>query len=139
MIAALLTLAVAAVAPPAEAAKRKPMGGTFDLFLPVPYPAENSSGSHCQDAPEPYSKFVQRLTVPAPGKYTLTLRDVVGDWVVEIYDARGTRIGLASTMLADAATVSFKNKRAGKVAYTIMICNYTGGPRGIGQWLYVFA
>jgi len=137
-----LALAVAALASPAaEAAKRKPISGSYDLFLPVPNPQEDAGGSHCKTAQEGLSLHVHRLTVPAPGRFAMTLDDVVGDWVIEVYDAKGARVAQSGTLAVPPApaTVSFRNKRAGKTAYTIMICNYAGGPRGTGTWRYDFS
>lgn len=139
-VAVVATAAAVLAAPPADAAKRKPMSGSYPLTLPVPYPGESADGSHCREAPDGLSKHVQRITVPAPGRFTFRLTQVVGDWVIELHDTRGRMLasGASSDPVAPERKLTFRHRSRAKATYLVMVCNFTGGPQGHVAWTYVF-
>lgn len=139
LVAASLA-AACLVAPAAEAKHRKPLSGRYDLTLPVPFPGESSSGSHCQDAPEGVSKDTRVLTLPAAGQFKLTLAGYTGDWVVELTDAKGRLVGSAGGVSTGASTmsVSYRKKSAKSEKLTVAVCNYLGTPQGRVAWIFTF-
>ena len=140
-IAAALVASAAVVAAPASAAppKPKPMSGSYDLQLPVPFPMESSAGTHCADAPDSVSKHAKKFVVPWKGSLTFALSRTVGDWVIEIYDAKGAFLGMgaSSDPLATSRTLTYKKKSSAKQTFTVMVCNYAGGPNGHVDWKIV--
>ena len=137
-IAAALAASAAVVATPASAAppKPKPMSGSYDLQLPVPFPMESSTGSHCADAPDSVSKHAKKFVVPWSGVMSFTLSGTVGDWVMELYDPKGSFVGMgaSSDPLATSRTLKYKKKSSARQTYTLMVCNYAGGPNGRVDW-----
>ena len=140
MSAALVAAAVLA-APPAEAAKPKPkpISGSYDVTIPVPFVVEGEDGSHCKDAPEGLSKHTSKITLPYAGKLTLGVTRIVGDWVIELYDANGTRVAYAAVFdpTGTERTLTYKKKSKAKMTYTVMVCNVSGGPNGTVKWTFV--
>ena len=140
VVAASLAAACLA-APAAEATRRKPLHGSYALTLPVPYPLEAESGSHCQDAPEVLSKDARKLPLPAAtGKLKVSLSGHVGDWVVELWDAKGRMLTLAGGVGTGdtVTTATYKKKSRTSEALTVMVCNYSGGPTGQVAWSFMF-
>jgi hypothetical protein len=141
VLAALLA-ATAVAAPAAEAKpKPKPMSGSYDAFLPVPYALEDASGSHCSGAPEGLSRLSTKLTLPTAGTFAVSLSRIVGDWVIEIYDGNGRLLGYAATLDPTSSTrrTSVKKKSRTRETYTVMVCNYAGGPNGHVDWTFTYA
>lgn len=138
--AALLAAAVLA-APAAEAAKPKPkpISGSYDVTIPVPFAVEGEDGSHCKDAPESLSKNSRKLTLAPAGKLTVRVSGIVGDWVIELYDAKGNRVAYAAAIdpTSTERTLSYKKKSVAKMTYTVMVCNVAGGPKGHVQWTFL--
>lgn len=140
LVAAVVTAGLVVV-PAAEAAKRKPMSGSYDVQLPVPFPAESASGSHCADAPDGLSRNMKTLTLPSSGKLKVALSEYAGDWVIELFDARGTLLSSAAGNGApvDAeATLTYRKKSRASQKLTVGICNFAGGPDGHVAWTFTF-
>lgn len=108
--------------------KPKPFTRTYDLTLPVPWPVEDTSGSHCATAPDGLSKSVQKVALPTSGKLGVALSNVVGDWVAEVYDPKGRAAGMLSSMNGGKLTIKIKARTA--QTWTVAVCNYAGGPNG---------
>lgn len=138
-VAVALAAAVVAV-PAADAAKRKPMSGSYDVFVPVPYPNESASGSHCEDAPD-LSRNMKTLTLPSAGKLTVRLSETVGDHVIELFDSRGRRLATAGAGAGvDVVhTLTYRKRSRATQKLTVGICNFAGGPDGHVDWTYAFS
>ena len=139
-LVAAVAAAACLVAPAAEAKHRKPLSGSYDLVLPVPFPGESESGSHCEDAPEGLSKDTRKLTLPSSGRLKLAVSEYSGDWVVEVYDPKGRMVGFAAGLTLDGepSTLTVKKKTTKSEKYTVAVCNYTGGPEGHVAWTFTF-
>ena len=124
----------AAEAAPRPKPKPKPFTRTYDLTLPVPWVVEDPSGSHCTGAPDGLSKSTQKVGLPTSGKLAVALTGVVGDWIAEVYDPKGRRVGFLSTM--SAGTMTVKVKSVSPQTWTIAVCNYAGGPNGVLRLTY---
>lgn len=145
MTKTLLALAVAAgclAAPPAEAAKRKPVTAQYTVLLPVPYPVEGSGGVHCAEGIDGLSRDLRKVTLPAAvGQLKVTLSGFVGDWVVEIYDAKGRVLGYGAELNLTSGTrqASYKKKKSAKETVTIAVCNLGGSPQALVTRTFFYA
>lgn len=138
VVAAALA-APAAAAPAAAKPKPKPISGSYDVAIPVPYPMEAANGSHCADAPDTLSRDVTKLTLlSVPGRLDLTVTGFVGDWVIEVFDAKGKIVATGASL--DLATgerkATYKKKRPGAESVTVMVCNFGGTPAGTVAWTF---
>lgn len=139
---ALVTAAAASVAlaaPAATAAKPKPISGSYDVAIPVPYPMEASNGSHCADAPDTLSRDARQMKLPGyTGKLEIGVSGFVGDWVIEVYDAKGRVIatGASLDLTAGARKATYKKKKAPAETVTVMVCNFGGTPTGTVAWTF---
>ena len=138
VVAAVLAASVAV--PAAEANHRKPLSGSYDLTLPVPFPGESPSGSHCADAPDDLSRDTRPVTMPATGRFKVTLSEYLGDWIVELWDAKGQLVtyGAGLSTGDTTATMTYRKKSKKSETFTLAVCNYTGGPTGHVDWTFTF-
>lgn len=133
-IVALAVAAACLVAPPVEAAKRKPVTSTYGVLLPVPYPVEGSGGAHCSEGIDGLSRDLRKVTLPAAvGQLKVTLSGFVGDWVVEIYDAKGRVLAYGAELNLTSGTrqATYKKKKSAKETITLAVCNLGGTPQAI--------
>jgi hypothetical protein len=136
-VTAAVTLVVAPTA--AQAAKRKPVSGSYPVFIPVPYPNESASGSHCEDAPD-LSRDLRTFAFPGAGKLKVALSGTVGDHVIELFDHRGRLVATAGAGpgVDVTNTLTYKKKSRGSEKLTVGICNFAGGPEGHVTWSFTF-
>lgn len=138
---ALVTAAAAAVAlaAPAGAAKPKPISGSYDVTIPVPFPMEASNGSHCADAPDTLSRDARQMKLPGyAGKLAIGVSGFVGDWVIEVYDAKGRVLatGASLDLTAGERSATYRKKKAPAETVTVMVCNFGGTPAGTVAWTF---
>lgn len=140
-LAAAVLLAASVAAPAAEAKHRKPLSGSYDLVLPVPFPAEAASGSHCADAPDDLSRDTRPLTLPSSGRLKVALSEYAGDWIVELWDPKGRFVAYGAALSTGGpttATMTYRKKSRASETYTLAVCNYTGGPNSHVAWTFTF-
>ena len=132
---------LAVVVPSADAAKRKPMSGTYSVTLPVPYPLEGSSGNHCTEGVDGATRAAKNFKFPAQGAFDATMRGFAGDWVMELYDSKGRLVATAASLdlTSGTRTLKWKKKRAGSETMTLAVCNFGGTPQATVQWKFVFS
>ncbi|HEV2888783.1 MAG TPA: hypothetical protein VGX28_00245 [Frankiaceae bacterium] len=139
---AAAALVAAGLAMPAAAApgpKPKPVGGSYDVLIPVPYPMEASSGSHCADAPDTLSRDVRTMGLKSsPGRLDLRVSGFAGDWVIEVFDAKGRVVatGASLDLTSGERKATYKKKRSGTEALTVMVCNFGGTASGTVAWTF---
>ena len=139
LVAAALVAAFVAT-PPAEAKHRRPLKGSYDVRIPVPFPGEAASGSHCEEAPDGVSRNMKTLTLPSSGKLKVTLTEWVGDWVVELFDSKNNFLTSAGALSTGDTSISlnYRKKTRTSQKVTIGICNFAGGPDGHVDWTFTF-
>ena len=136
------TVATAALAAPAVAAPRpkpKPISGSYGVTIPVPFPMEAANGSHCADAPDTLSRDARKVTLlSVPGRLDLRVSGFTGDWVMEVVDAKGRIVatGASLDLTTGERKATYKKKRSGAEAVTVMVCNFGGTPTGTVAWTF---
>jgi hypothetical protein len=145
---ALVVAAGAAGSPASAAASKKPISKTYAVTAPVPDPT-NWAG---QGGVAGYSVCAQRVPssfqadtfkAPAAGKLKVTLSGFNGDWDLLIMDSKKSEVtaGGDSAVATPAApateTATAKIKKAG--TYTIVACNWAGGPTGSVSYTFTYA
>ena len=136
----LVALVAASAAVPAEAAKRKPMSGSYDVLIPVPYPMEGPS-AHCTEGYDALTRSATKVTLPDLGELKVEVSGFVGDWVLEIFDAKGRVLATGANLdlTIGKRSAKYKKKRSGAETVSIVVCNFGGTPRGTVAWTYVFS
>lgn len=141
LAAPLVVLAIGALALPADAKpKPKPITQAYDVTAPVPYAVDGAS--HCADGVEGLSKNTRPVTLPAKGVLQIELSGYLGDWVLELFDAKGKMLGQAAAF--DPANAAPKLKLTYKKAakgqkVQIAVCNVTGGPTAKVKYTFTYA
>ena len=115
-------------------AKPKPWVQTYEVFLPKPWVAESMGATDCAAAPQGLSKDIRTVSLAAAGKLSANLSDYLGEWTIEVYDAKGKLLTSASGA-GGSQTVTLKHKTK-KQAYKVAVCNYAGGPHGTVRLAY---
>ncbi len=122
-------LAAAAVALPAAAAHQPPMRESYSVTAPVPYPVDGAS--HCSEGVEGATKNTRKVKLPTRGVLEVELSGFLGDWVLELFDAKGKMLAQAAeldpTNTAPVRKVTYKKATPGQVV-KIAVCNVEGGP-----------
>ena len=136
----LAALVVASPSLPAEAATRKPLHGSYDVLIPVPYPME-SPGAHCTEGYDDLTRSATKMTLPSPGELEVDVSGFVGDWVLEIFDAKGRVLATGANfdLVVGERSAKYRKKRAAAETVTIVVCNFGGTPHGTVGWTYVFS
>ncbi|HEV2889489.1 MAG TPA: hypothetical protein VGX28_03865 [Frankiaceae bacterium] len=143
VLAAAAALIAAGAAVPATAAPRKPITKTYTATAPLPDPsnyAEQSPYSVCAQA-VPQSYDSEEFKAPGAGKLKVELNGFQGDWDLLLLDSKGAEIANSGgTQPVDPAVESLtaKVKKAGTV-YTIIACNWAGGPTGTVKYTFTWA
>lgn len=137
LLAALL--ATTAAGAPADATHRKPMSGTYDVLIPVPHPVEDA-GTHCNQGVDPLSRASSQVALPDLGELKVKVSGFVGDWVVEIYDAKGRVLAYGATLdlVSGVREAKWRKKKGAAEKVLIFVCNFGGTPRGTVSWSYTF-
>ncbi|HVE62269.1 MAG TPA: hypothetical protein VNB94_00510 [Mycobacteriales bacterium] len=122
-------LAVVALALPASAGHQPPVRESYSVTAPVPYPVDGAS--HCTDGLEGMTKNTRQVKLPSRGVLEIELSGFLGDWVLELFDAKGRLLGQAAeldpTNTAPVRKVTYKKATPGQLV-KIAVCNVEGGP-----------
>ena len=148
----VLTVAAAAavgtVAAPALAApKKKPITKTYSATAPTPDPTNwlNEVGaanySVCNQV-VPQSWHEHQFKAPAAGSLKLELSGFYGDWDLLVMNSKKAEVGAggAGDVSTPAAptkeTATIKIKKA--ETFTIVACNWAGGPTGTVKYTFTY-
>ena len=140
LVAPVTLLAVAALVAPASAKPRpKPVTESWEVTA-VPFPMD--AAAHCQEGAEGVTRETRQITLPAKGVLVAELTGFQGDWVLEVYDAKGTMLGQGYSPLNPGGTgkakVTYK-KGAKGAKISIAACNFTGGPTAQAKYTFTYA
>lgn len=132
-------LALAALAVPAAANHKKPITASYDVTAPVPYPVDGSS--HCADGTEGVTKGSKDFTLPDRGVLQVEMSGFLGDWVLELFDAKGRMIGQAAQLdplnTAPVRKLTYK-KGTPRQPVRIVVCNVNGGPTAKVRYTFTY-
>lgn len=138
LAAPLVLLAAGALAVPADA-KPKPVTKSWEVTA-VPFPMD--AASHCKEGVEGVSRSTRQVTLPARGVLVAELTGFHGDWVLEVYDAKGRMVGQGYSPLnpgsTGAAKVTYKKGAKGQ-KLSIAACNFAGGPTATAKYTFTYA
>lgn len=144
---AVTSLVVAGSAIPAVAGpKPKPITKTYTATAPTPDPsnlAGTTAYSVCaMTVPQSYHKT--EFKAPGVGKLQVKLDGFSGDWDLLLIDSKGTQVAAgdkleqATPATPTTESMTAKIKKAGAV-YTIVACNWAGGPTGTVTYTFTYA
>jgi len=95
----------------------------------VPYPVDGAS--HCTGGIEGTTKNTREIKLPSRGVLEVELSGFLGDWVLELFDAKGKVLAQAAafdpTNTAPVRKVTYKKATPGQLV-KIAVCNVEGGP-----------
>jgi len=139
-VAALCGVAAAGITPalasPAKH-KPKPLKGTWSYTDATPDPtvdASSNTGNHChgQLPSAPSDVNAHPLKAVAPGTLTV-LGNVVGDWAMEVRDAKGNVVAGddANPPAQEGVVVRIK-----KGTYQVVLCNLSGSPTATAKYAF---
>lgn len=133
-------LVVATITSAASAGHQAPVSERYDVTAPVPFPVEASS--HCTDGIEGTTKNTRTITLPSRGVLQVELSGFLGDWVLELFDAKGRMLGqsaaLDPTNTAPVRKVTYKKATPGQQV-KIAVCNVEGGPKASVNYTFTHA
>jgi hypothetical protein len=140
-VAALVTasLTVTPALAKSKPKKPKPLKGTWSFTDTTPDPtadANSDNSSHCHgNLPAgPADVNTATLKVTRPG--TLTVNgNSVGDWAMEVRDAKGSSIAGADVNPPAQESVSVDLTKG---TWTVFYCNLTGAPTATAAYTFVF-
>ena len=137
----IVLLAVGVLALPADAKpKPKPVTQSWEVTA-VPFPME-AAASHCKEGVEGVTRGTRAVTLPGRGSLVAELTGFHGDWVLEVYDAKGRMVGQGYSALNPGSTgkakVTFKKGLKGQ-KLSIAACNFTGGPTATAKYTFTYA
>lgn len=134
----LLALATL-LAAPAAANHKKPITASYEVTAPVPYPVDGSS--HCTDGVEGLTKGSKDFTLPDRGVLQIEMSGFLGDWVLELFDAKGRMLGQAAQLdplnTAPVRKLTYK-KGTPRQAVRIVACNVNGGPTAQVRYTFTY-
>jgi hypothetical protein len=136
---ALPLAAVALLAGTADAApKPKPVTKSYDVVLPVPFPASETAPPlyGCIDGAESVSKNTTRVTLPYAGSLAAQVT-FTGDWDLYVFDTKGKMIGAAENDTSGSTGAGKEKlvvKKAKKGPVDIVTCNWAGTPQATVTW-----
>ena len=135
---------VAVMVAPATAApkkKPKPITKSFDVTIPVPFPA-NQATSECETSTKGPSEHNEVVKVLGAGTLEVVVSGFAGDWDGLIRNSKGQVLGKTSGTDAASPAASATDKAKIKVkkadTLTIEICNFAGGPTGKGKYTFTY-
>ena len=95
----------------------------------MPFPVDGAS--HCTDGIEGTTKNTRQIKLPSRGVLEVELSGFLGDWVLELFDAKGKVLAQAAafdpTNTAPVRKVTYKKATPGQLV-KIAVCNVEGGP-----------
>lgn len=136
----LVALAASAHALPAEARHRKPLSGSYAVTIPVPFPVEGAT-AHCTEGVDALTRSATKVTIPETGQLDVKVTGFTGDWVLEVFDAKGRVLATGASLdpTSGVRTAKWKKKKAGSETVTLTVCNYGGTPTGQVDWTFAFS
>lgn len=126
---------------PALAKHRKPVSKSYDVTLPVPYPAGGTGlpGNGCHEGTDGQSRHVEKIAVPEAGTLVAELTGYQLDWDLVLLDNAGRVVAESA---GDHATtkekITYKKAKAGSTLQ-LVACNWSGGPTGKVSYTLTFA
>ena len=136
---ALAAVGVLGLGVPAEAKHKKPVVVSYEVTAPVPYPVEDTS--HCTAGIEGTTKNTRLITLPDSGVLQVELSGFLGDWVLELFDAKGRMLAQAAeldpTNTAPVRKVTYKKGSKGQ-KLQIAVCNVEGGPQAKVKYTFTY-
>ncbi len=146
---ALVAALVAGVAASPASAKpkkhKKPITKTYTASAPAPDPTNYAMQGYsvcAQNVPQSFD--IKEFTAPAPGKLKVEMHGFTGDWDLLLMDseqAEMTQSGSSDlgSPTADASeSMTYKIKKA-KKKYSIVACNWAGGPSATVKYTFTYA
>jgi hypothetical protein len=141
---AIAALALNAAAAPDALAKTrplpKPIHQKYDVSDPTPNPVlEGSAGAYCRGATPGDALGDEKghaVKVNGKGTFDGTLSGVVGDWVLEIRDAKGNTVYGDDVNPPSMESIYYTAPKAG--TYTIWACNSNGGPTATVEFTFTY-
>ena len=135
----VVLIAVVAIAAPAAATHKPPISESYDVTAPVPYPVEGAS--HCSDGIEGTTKNTKPVTLPDRGVLQVELSGFLGDWVLELHDAKGRMLAQAAALdpanTAPVRKLTYKKAMQGQKV-KIAVCNLEGSPRAKVKYTFTY-
>ena len=142
--AALAVIAAVTVAGSVQAAPPKPITKTYTATAPAPDPTNEATGAHAVcEMNVPQSFHIEKFVAPGPGALKVEISGFVGDWDLLVQDPKGADVAAAtqtdtSTPAADDGdSLALKIKKPG--SYSIIACNWVGGPTATVKYTFTFA
>ncbi len=145
LIAAVgLAATVGAAGDVALAGPKDPITKTYTATAPTPDPTNAAAATHqvCNMV-VPQSFHIEKFAAPGPGALKVEIDGFVGDWDLLIQDSKGRDVAAAtatdtSTPVApDPDSTAVKVKKA--ETYSIIACNWVGGPTATVKYTFTFA
>lgn len=131
------------LAGPAVAGKKKKISKTFAAGPNIPIPNADPGatfGHSCMAGEEGVHKTTVAFKTPGKGTLDVSIENFQGDWDLYVLDAAGNRIGTSeASQLQDAPPVErIMVPLAAKKTYSIVACNFAGGPTADGKYTYTY-
>ncbi len=145
---AVIAIAVVAALPVAAdlatAAPPKPITKTYTATAPAPDPTNAAAATHqvCNMV-VPQSFHIEKFKAPGPGALKIEIDGFIGDWDLLIQDSKGRDVAAATATDAstpaspDPDSTAVKIKKAD--TYSIIACNWVGGPTATVKYTFTFA
>lgn len=141
VITVLLAGLVAGLPGSASAGRTKTIHKEFSAgpLAPMPNVAEDV-GHSCLTGAEGVHKSTIAFKTPGKGVLDVTISEFEYDWDLYVLDSKGTRIGTSeASQLQGASQEEHINIRlAAKKTYSIVACNFAGGPTAAGHYSYKY-
>ncbi len=129
------------LAGPAVAGKKKKISKTFAAGPHIPLPnATEDLGHSCLAGEEGVHKTTIAFKTPGKGLLDVSIENFQGDWDLYVLDAAGNMIGVSeASQLQEAPPVEqIMIPLAAKKDYSIVACNFGGGPTADGKYTYTY-
>ena len=141
IVTVLLAGLVAGVPGSAAAGRTKTIHKEFSAgpLAPMPNVAEDV-GHSCLTGAEGVHKSTVAFKTPGRGTLQVSVGEFDGDWDLYVLDSSGNRIGTseASQIQGAPQEESLTLKLAAKKTYSIVACNFAGGPTAAGHYMYKY-
>ncbi len=126
------------LAGPAVAGKKKKISKTFTAGPNVP--GADVAANTCLHSEEGVSKTSIAFKTPGKGLLDVGLENFQGDWDLYVLDAAGNTVASSggSQLTGDAAVEQIMVPLAAKKTYSIVACNFAGGPTADGKYTYTY-
>lgn len=143
LLTAVAAAGAVALAAPAGAAPKK-INQTYDVTLPVPFPADESMPdmTGCINGQEAATKHTRAITLPAAGVFTAKV-DFEGDWDMYLLDSKGSTLAAAENFQPTGSVASHQEKLTWKKAkkgqkVSLIVCNWLGLPEATVNYTFTY-